>query len=49
MGTPLGPKYILYNYMDPLGGLGWFRAGGVSQTPRPSVSDPRLQGPSPVQ
>ena len=19
MGTPLGPKYILYNYMDPLG------------------------------
>ena len=21
MGNPLGPKYILYNYMDPLGKL----------------------------
>ena len=21
MGTPLGPKYIPYTYMDPLGGL----------------------------
>ena len=19
MGTPLGPKYVLYNYLDPLG------------------------------
>ena len=37
MGTPLGPKYILYNYMEPLGwgclrvellGLGVFRDSG---------------------
>ena len=23
MGTPLGPKYIPYSYMDPLGNLFW--------------------------
>ena len=30
MGTPLGPKYIPYTYMDPLGGLG-FRVQGFAQ------------------
>ena len=30
MGTPLGPKYIPYTYMDPLGNRKTFRLEGVS-------------------
>ena len=36
MGTPLGPKYIPYTYMDPLGKLG-FRAFGVAVIWMPEV------------
>ena len=34
MGTPLGPKYVPYTYMDPLGGrqIPW-RAHGAPHTP----------------
>ena len=33
MGTPLGPKYIPYTYMDPLGLLPYeLRALGVAET-----------------
>ena len=28
MGTPLGPKYIPYTYMDPLGIDSWETVGG---------------------
>ena len=45
MGTPLGPKYIPYTYMDPLGvstpSLGfrvWARAWD-SQVPKPKGPD----------
>ena len=34
MGTPLGPKYIPYTYMDPLG-YGYFQTGA----PRPTLGD----------
>ena len=36
MGTPLGPKYIPYTYMDPLGRLqGLGRAQGVQSSAVP--------------
>ena len=42
MGTGLGPKYILYSYMEPLGGLGFTVYGlgallGISKQGAPRV------------